>query len=664
MSRNFNNDGTAYINLGDVTTARFPQLSAWSYLVFVRVESFAADDQCIGSKTPDTQINLRIDDAALKMEFWRDGVRLYLGSPTYTTNVWYCVSVANDGTGGAGGCAVRTYRIDLTEHESGTFQLAADAADVTGAVVIGKHGVAGADLIDGDIAHVCYVQKNISAQEAKSYTINPLQQVLTWRAEGQTVPFYLPLLGYSPEPDFSGSGNNGTVNGTPTIGNNPPTALYPRYQGWRGSEVSAAGDAGLDTQRKRMSAIAISHYAMSPSVLPDATIGVEDRAVGAYGYYYDLSQGVITRSVTDGLFLLDRAIEQHIHQQVDNLFLYDRAYRTEEHVQSDGLLLDERQLPVKVWVRMISDGLFVDDHFYRIEELFNQEGVLLDDRAYRAIEAMQRDYLLLDETSFGIRVLVRSVSDGLLVDDMFSRIEQHVNRDDLLLGERQYSIIERLEREGLFLRDTSAAFKVASRVVRDELFIDDRQIHERLVTVQDGLLLGEAQRTIQEHIEREGLFLADHATKTLALIQREGLLISEAVYRIFEHLEREGLLLDEDSTATYIPDPGGGPRIVTRSVTDGLLLLDRAYRLEEHRQSDSVLLDENTRRIFEIIRSEGLALTDTFTQATIRAVVQALVWARTQSLDPIGSVVGYRDPMGIEVDAIDPLGITLGHVAF
>lgn len=52
----------------------------------------------------------------------------------------------------------------------------------------------------------------------------------------------------------------------------------------------------IDSQAKRMSCIAVSHYAMSPSVLADGSIGAEDRAAAGYGFYYD-----IVSVVTDDL---------------------------------------------------------------------------------------------------------------------------------------------------------------------------------------------------------------------------------------------------------------------------------------------------------------------------------------------------------------------------
>ena len=42
----------------------------------------------------------------------------------------------------------------------------------------------------------------------------------------------------------------------------------------------------VDTPRKRRAALTIGTVFLAPMVLPDGTIGAEDRAVVAYSYYY------------------------------------------------------------------------------------------------------------------------------------------------------------------------------------------------------------------------------------------------------------------------------------------------------------------------------------------------------------------------------------------
>ncbi len=297
MGRNFPADPTAYIDLGDITSARFPQGSTWSFLTFARFEELVADDRSVISKSGDiggtdrNQINVRIDKDDDQSEIFRNGTtRIHDGSFTYLVDTWYLIVVTNDGTGGAGGGAIWSYTLDGTIREDATFTMNADETTLTDPIQIGVVD-SGFDEMDGDIAHSCYVETQITKAESRSFMLNPYQQVLAWRAEGLTVEWYLPLIGESPEPDLSGSGNRGTINGSPSVGANPPTALFPLAI--PETFPAAATSAGLDTERKRRAAVAVSHYAMSPSIVADGTLGAEDRAVAGYGYYYDFTSPTV-----------------------------------------------------------------------------------------------------------------------------------------------------------------------------------------------------------------------------------------------------------------------------------------------------------------------------------------------------------------------------------
>ena len=45
MARNFPASTSHEVNLGDITTARFEELEAWTFLAFFRVENMASDDR-------------------------------------------------------------------------------------------------------------------------------------------------------------------------------------------------------------------------------------------------------------------------------------------------------------------------------------------------------------------------------------------------------------------------------------------------------------------------------------------------------------------------------------------------------------------------------------------------------------------------------------------
>jgi hypothetical protein len=303
MGRNWpTGDTDNFISLGDVTSARFLHADAWTFLCHVRIDATGDERTLVGKSLvdeADMQMRLRTsnaDPAALDYRKTDNSPARYTSAAVLNHDEWYCISFSNDGTEAAGDLEVFAYNLeDYTwdiDADSGTN--AADSATLTQDITLGKSGTGNFDPMDGDLAHVCYVEKVATKEEVLAYAKDPFRQVLAWRAAGVTVEFYLPLIGASTEPDWSGSGNNGTINGTIGTGDNPPVATFPAYTPHKYSV--AAGSAGLDTERKRRSAVAISHYAMTPSPVPDGSFGAEDRAVIGYGYYYDF-----TSAVTDDL---------------------------------------------------------------------------------------------------------------------------------------------------------------------------------------------------------------------------------------------------------------------------------------------------------------------------------------------------------------------------
>lgn len=281
MSRNFADDTGMDINFGDVAAARFQQLSVWSALIFFRIEDLTEDDSALitkGETTGNQQIKLRIDSGDGAARCFRFNVEQFDSANAINLNQWYCGVISCDGTGAAGDGQWDLYDMALVEHESISFDWDADRPSVADDIVLGR-GI-GIDAMDGDLAHFCYVQKVVTVQELKSYIINPHRQVVAWKAAGETVPIYVKLYGESPEPDFSGSGNSGTVTGSPTIGDNPPVGLYPASGGLSSFPVAAAADGG-DPERKRRSVAATGRRWRAPVIRPDGSISQGDRyAIG------------------------------------------------------------------------------------------------------------------------------------------------------------------------------------------------------------------------------------------------------------------------------------------------------------------------------------------------------------------------------------------------
>lgn len=612
MSRRFNDNTADYISLGAISGADFKQAATWSVMAFFRVEETASDDRTIISKWVPTagrvfRVTTDTEVAPASFETWITDFVINRTGNIIALNTWYAFMVSCDGSQAVGDIAIRVLDMSLTAQENTTDTHPGDETDFTGAIEIGVTDATGSpvDPWDGDVAHVCYVRKAISLAEFRSYITDPWRQVLAWRGAGTTVDFYLPLIGGSPEPDFSGSGNNGTINGSPTVAGNPPTAIYPADI----PIIFPAGvtSAGLDTEQKRRAAIAVSHYAMAPSPTTDGAFSATDRAVIGYGYF-DASTGqvVVSRSASDGIFVFDLlAQKKEIHVQREGVFAPDRLARTEAHVQREGL--------------------FVVD------------------------------------TATGQAIRFQEVIDYLFTPDQVRTIEEHVQSEGILLLERRSSIVEALQREGLLLDESSIGLRVFSRTVTEGLFLFDRQIHERAMVALEKLVLLETFTRVQEHIQREGLLLDESDTplylpgfNVISRSVSDGLLLSEMIGRIEEHIQAEGLL---------VYDEGDPIRTVTRAVSDGLLIIDRLVRAEEHLSREGIVLDENVRRVIELIQSEGLDLGENTTRTIVQAVVTALVWAKLEAFDPLGMVLSAQpDILGMKASTRDPVGAVASFV--
>jgi hypothetical protein len=126
--------------------------------------------------------------------------------------------LSNDGSAG-----LTVYVVEVSDGtvlENGLTGTGTDAAVQTANVILaGRDG--GGNNLDGDMAHAFTINGELTLAEIQQYRLSPAKTLADWnRKHGST--FYLPLIGLSPEPDWSGSGNNGTVNGT-TVSDMPPT---------------------------------------------------------------------------------------------------------------------------------------------------------------------------------------------------------------------------------------------------------------------------------------------------------------------------------------------------------------------------------------------------------------------------------------------------------
>jgi len=236
MGLNFENALAEYVSLGDITEARFEALKPWSTLAFFRVEDKTADDRTFISKWGSTgasqQFIVRVDDGAgaTEIQVFLNGVFvLGTGGDVVESDIWYLVCVTNDGTGGAN--SLNQYLLDMSGAFLGndaSVQHDTDNTDLTEPILISGYNSGASDEMDGDIDYPCYIQKELNKSEMVRYLFDPVGTMLKLK-QGAGVPFCLKLGNLGVDSfDLSGSKNHGTINLSPSRGDNPPSViLYP-----------------------------------------------------------------------------------------------------------------------------------------------------------------------------------------------------------------------------------------------------------------------------------------------------------------------------------------------------------------------------------------------------------------------------------------------------
>jgi len=241
MSRNFNNVDQDRVDLGDVTASRFLVANNWATFAFFRIENSATDDRTIlakwGTGLSTRQFRVRTDaqTAPTNLEVYsNDNIRI-TGGDNVALNTWYFLGISHAASGN-----VTLYLFDMagTVLDDGLTGSWFDDTDPTGEITIGGRATS-ADPMDGDVAWAGYLQQEITKTEFLEIMRAP-RSALRYSPE-----WLLPLGLGSPEPDWSGKGNNGTVTGS-TIGNNPPVApWFGLDSGWHGAFGAAAGPSGF-----------------------------------------------------------------------------------------------------------------------------------------------------------------------------------------------------------------------------------------------------------------------------------------------------------------------------------------------------------------------------------------------------------------------------------
>ena len=250
------NDGSSgnFIDLGDITAARFERAETWTALAFFNLSASTPDDSAFITKYASgvSQFLFRTDNQAaptnVEVGHGNDTAVIINGASSIELNTWYLSAVICDGTSSAGDITLYTLGMDGTVIDDGvTGDSNPDESNLTTPVRLMTR-TSTADELNGSMAHAAYIRSVLTKQDVFDYLYQPAKVVAKFKGVGNGVPFYQPLGLGSPEPDFSGSSNNGTVTGTPTITDNPPIAPWYGFDlGWQGAFTAAVGGVNAPT---------------------------------------------------------------------------------------------------------------------------------------------------------------------------------------------------------------------------------------------------------------------------------------------------------------------------------------------------------------------------------------------------------------------------------
>jgi len=209
------------ISLGDLANPEFGAATNWTALAFFKSPDTGQSDALLskwGGSGTRRQFVLRLHtDSIVRIVFNNNGTIITTGSAV-SNDTWYLAVASNDTGNNA---AVAVWNMDGTLHSSGSGTHPGDVSTLSADLTVGTADNNGFDPTL-TVAHVAYIDEELSANEILAYLRNPSRFVAS-----RSTQFYLPLRGdASPEPDFSGNANNGTISGTVIKADNPPTAMW------------------------------------------------------------------------------------------------------------------------------------------------------------------------------------------------------------------------------------------------------------------------------------------------------------------------------------------------------------------------------------------------------------------------------------------------------
>ena len=258
------------------------------------------------------------------------------------------------------------------------------------------------------------------------------------------------------------------------------------------------------------------------------------------------------------------------------------------------------------------------------------DGIYILDSSTKKIEKIVKDQVLvLDDL---LRTFVRTLVDTLYIGD--SVTTQTVT-----------ALVELVLSDGLLLSD--ATVQAFSKLFSDKILIGDSEIAQKLAGVislilTDYLLLKDALVKMEDSHFTDNLLMSDVKKEELIKIVLDSLLTLDFV-------EKEILSIKKDSI--LILDIQAVQRIKQAQLLDLLLLTEVRLSSVDKTIFDPILMKSTLNKIINTVKLDTLYLTDDYIKTVYGAIIEALIYARLQTV----SILGY-----VRWPVIDFLGRKIG----
>lgn len=197
--------------------------SDWTALGFIYVTDTDADDRTLFGKwvSASDRFSIRVDVGAAPrtLHIRVNGSRIAYTAANISENTWYLVGCRHTGASNLLEAFVLTPSLSVVDigANTGTNTFTGNTADL--AIGNERSTATASDEMAGNIAFASYFTSKLTDNELRTYAVDPLRALAQKR---DTCLFYLPMLGVSQEPDWSGNGRSGTLGDSPGVGANPP----------------------------------------------------------------------------------------------------------------------------------------------------------------------------------------------------------------------------------------------------------------------------------------------------------------------------------------------------------------------------------------------------------------------------------------------------------